>query len=69
MDFVVLPLPAIVREIEKAIVSKVAFKNYVGIVHVQIERQGRLAFVACDGFHEDCVLVSEADPPLFWPSW
>ena len=66
MDFVVLPLtPETVPEIEKAIVSKVAFKGYAGIVHVQIERQGRLAFVACDNFHEDCVWVSEAVPDTF----
>jgi hypothetical protein len=66
MDFVVLPLTSeTVPEIEKAIVSKVAFKDYAGIVHVQIERQGRLAFVACDHFHEDCVWVSEAVPDTF----
>jgi hypothetical protein len=66
MDFVVLPMtPKIVPEIEKAIVSKVAFKRYSGIVHVQIERQERLAFVACDNFHEDCVWVSEAVPDTF----
>jgi len=66
LDFVVLPLtPETVPEIEKAIVSKVAFKGYAGIVHVQIERQGRLAFVACDQFHEDCVWVSEAVPDTF----
>jgi|HubBroStandDraft_6_1064221.scaffolds.fasta_scaffold06287_4 hypothetical protein len=66
MDFVVLPLtPRTVPEIEKAIVSKVAFKGYAGIVHVQIEGQGRLAFVACDNFHEDCVWGSEAVPASF----
>jgi len=66
MDFVVLPLiPATVPEIEKAIVSKVGFKKYAGIVHVQIERQGRLGFVACDHFHEDCVWVSEVVPATF----
>ena len=66
MDFVVLPLtPGTAPEIEKAIVSKVAFKDYAGIVHVQIERQGRLAFLACDHFHEDCVWVSEAVPATF----
>jgi hypothetical protein len=66
MDFVVLPLtPGTAPEIEKAIASKVAFKGYAGIVHVQIERQGRLAFVACDHFHEDCVWVSEAVPATF----
>jgi hypothetical protein len=63
MDFLVLPLtPETVPEIENAIVSKVAFKDYAGIVHVQIERQGSLAFVVCDQFHEDCVWVSEAIP-------
>jgi hypothetical protein len=63
MDFVVLPLtPATVPSIEKAVVSKVAFKGYAGIAHVQIERQGRLEFVACDNFHEDCVWVSKAVP-------
>jgi hypothetical protein len=66
MDFVVLPLTRrTAPEIEKAITSKVAFKGYAGIVHVQIERQGRLAFVACDNFHEDCVWVSEAVPATF----
>jgi hypothetical protein len=70
MDFVVLPLtPRTVPEIEKAIVSKVAFKGYAGIVHVQIEGQGRLAFVACDNFHEDCVWGSEAVPAVFWTNW
>jgi hypothetical protein len=66
MDFVVLPLtPETALEIERAIVSKVGFKGDAGIVHVQIERQGRLAFVACDNFHEDCVWVSEAVPATF----
>jgi hypothetical protein len=66
LDFVVLPLtPETVPEIEKAIVSKVAFKDYAGIVHVQIEGHGRLAFVACDHFHEDCVWASEAVPETF----
>jgi hypothetical protein len=63
MDFLVLPLtPATVHAIEKAVVSIVAFKGYAGIVHVQIERQGHLSFVACDHFHEDCVWVSDAVP-------
>ena len=66
MDFVVLPLtPGTVPAIEKAIVSKVAFKDYAGLVHVPIERQGRLAFVACDHSHEDCVWGSEAVPATF----
>jgi hypothetical protein len=66
MDFVVLPLtPGTVPEIEKAIVSKVAFKNSAGIIHVQIETNNSLAFVACDHFHKDCVWVSEAIPPTF----
>jgi hypothetical protein len=40
MDFLVLPLtPATVPAIEKAIFSKVAFKGYAGIVHVQINAE------------------------------
>jgi hypothetical protein len=63
LDFVVLPLtPERVSEIEKAIVSKIAFNDHAGIVHVQIERLRHLAFVACDQFHEDFVWVSEAVP-------
>ena len=57
-NFLLTLTPETVPEIENAIVSKVAFKDYAGIVHVQIERQGRLAFVAYDQFHEDCVWVS-----------
>jgi hypothetical protein len=61
-DFLVLPLTsATVPKIEKAIVSKVAF-NDEGIVHVQIEKQGLLAFGAYDGFHEECVIASSAIP-------
>jgi len=59
MDFVILPLvPTTVAAIEKAVVSKVAFNGYAGIVHVQIEKQGHLAFAAYDQFHQDCVWVS-----------
>jgi hypothetical protein len=62
----VLPLTqGTAPKIERAIASKIAFKGYAGIVHVQIERQGRLAFVACDNFHEVCVWVSEAVPATF----
>lgn len=46
MDFLVLPLTGeMVPVIEKAVVSKVAFNGYGGIVHVQIERDGRLGRV------------------------
>ena len=66
MDFLVLPLTReMVPAIEKAVVSKIAFKGHAGIVHVQVERQGHLLFVACDNFHEDCVWVSDAVPASF----
>ena len=59
LDFVVLPLTtSIVSAIEKAAVSKISFKGYRGIVHVQIEKQGRLIFAAYDHFHEECVWAS-----------
>jgi hypothetical protein len=59
MDFLILPLtPTTVTALEKAVVSNITFKGNRGIVHVQIEKQGHLVFVACDQFHEDCVWVS-----------
>lgn len=43
LDFVVLPLTSVsLPAIVKAIDSKVAFSGYAGIVHVQIEKHGRL---------------------------
>jgi hypothetical protein len=56
LDFVVLPLiPATIDAIERAIRSKIAFGGYRGIIHAQIETNGRLAFAAYDNFHKDCV--------------
>lgn len=58
LDFVVLSLvPARVPEIEKAIRSKIAFGQYRGIIHVQIEANGELAFGVYDNFHPETVLV------------
>jgi hypothetical protein len=33
-----------------------------GIIHTQIEKDGRLAFGAYDNFHADCVWVGDAVP-------
>lgn len=50
LDFLVLPLKQDnVAAIEKAILSKIAFGNR-GLIHVQIEQNGQLAFAAYDGF-------------------
>jgi hypothetical protein len=58
LDFVVLPLtPARVPEIEKAVRSKIAFGGYKGIIHVQIEANGELAFGAYDNFHAETVMI------------
>jgi hypothetical protein len=66
LDFLVFPLtPGTVSTIERAIASKIGFRDYSGIVHVQIERREGLSFVACDQFHEDCVWVSDAVPVAF----
>lgn len=76
LDFVVLPLTQdTVPEIQKAIVSKIAFKDYAGIVHVQIVFTCRLKDRAV--WHSSHVtsftkIVSGcrklyATP--FWPSW
>jgi hypothetical protein len=62
LDFLVLSLTQQnVVAIEKAIVSKIAFGNG-GIVHVQIERNGKMAFAAYDGFDRGCVVAYSAVP-------
>ena len=63
LDFVVVPLteqtvPAIWRELSD--------KDHLvreGIIHVQIESQGKLVFGGYDNFHRDCTVVS-ADVPV-----
>src|SRR4051812_16100064 len=48
-DFLVLPLTqASVSAIEKAVISKISLNASKGIVHVQVEKQGVMAFVAYD---------------------
>jgi hypothetical protein len=60
LDFVVLPLRVSrVAEIQKAIQSKVAFDGDRGIVHVQIEADGKRVFGAYDNFHRDTVVVND----------
>jgi hypothetical protein len=55
-EFLALPLtPESMPEIEKAIQSRIAFNHNEGNVHVQIEKNGQLAFVASDQFDEGCV--------------
>jgi len=41
-------------------VCRLGFK--AAIEHLQIEKDGKLAFGACDGFHPECVFVSETVP-------
>ncbi len=61
LDFLILPLATgNLPAIEKAIISKIAFGNR-GIIHVQIECDGRIAFAAYDGFDPECVV---AFPPV-----
>lgn len=63
LDFLVLPLkPALLATIEKAVVSKIAFSRNAGIIHVQIESRGEIAFAAYDEFHEECVTAFSAVP-------
>ena len=63
LDFLVLPLtPVSLSNIEKAIDPKVAFNRDAGIVHVQIEKHGQIAFAAYDQFHQDNVVAYAAVP-------
>jgi hypothetical protein len=59
-DFRILPLtPQNVSAIVKAITSKIAFGNG-GIIHVQIEGNGKMAFAAYDDFDRECVVLRVA---------
>jgi hypothetical protein len=50
LDFLVLPLTQDkIPAMEKAIISKIAFGEH-GLIHVQIEQNGKMAFAAYDGF-------------------
>ncbi len=63
LDFLVLPLTVEnVPTIQRAIQSKIAFHGYKGVVRVQIEKHGTMAFAAYDHFHEDCVVAYRAVP-------
>jgi hypothetical protein len=61
LDFIVLPLTQQnVSPIEKAVNSKIAFGEG-GIIHVQIEKNEKMAFAAYDNFHREYVV---AYPPV-----
>ena len=56
-DFVILPLePATVPEIVRGIGGTIPR----GLLHIQIEKGGKLAFAAYDNFHPECTYFGEA---------
>jgi hypothetical protein len=60
LNFLILPLTQEnLSAIEKAVNSKIAF-GHGGIVHVQIERNGKMAFAAYDNFDRECVVAYSA---------
>jgi hypothetical protein len=62
LDFVVLPLTIETQPLIWEAVSGVDHLADDGIIHTQIEKEGRLAFGAYDNFHADCVSASDAVP-------
>jgi len=62
LDFVILPLTPETRPLIWEAVSKVDHLADDGIIHTQIEKDGRLAFGAYDNFHPDCVWAGHAVP-------
>jgi hypothetical protein len=60
LDFAILPLRQDTFLIIHREVCRLGFK--AAIEHLQIEKDGKLAFGACDGFHPECVFVSETVP-------
>jgi hypothetical protein len=60
LNFLILPLTQqTLPAIKKAITSKIAF-GHGGIVHVQIEKSGKMAFAAYDNFDRECVVAYSA---------
>ena len=60
LHFLILPLTQqTLPAIEKAIKSRIAF-GHGGIVHVQIEKSGKMAFAAYDNFDRECVVAYSA---------
>jgi hypothetical protein len=57
-----LPLTPETRSAIWKAVSKVDHLADDGIIHTQIEKDGRLAFGAYDNFHPDCVWAGPAVP-------
>ena len=56
-DFAILPLePTVVPDIVRAIGGTIPRS----ILHVQIEKDGKLAFAAYDNFHPECIVLGEA---------
>lgn len=63
LDFVILDLaPQKVSATQKAIRSRIAFGGN-GIIHVQIEKAGKLAFAAYDDFHSECTVAYSGISP------
>jgi hypothetical protein len=60
LDFVILPLTAETQTSIWDAVSKVDHLADDGIIHTQIEQEGRLAFGAYDNFHARCITASDA---------
>jgi hypothetical protein len=62
LDFVALPLTLETQPLIWAAVFKADRLAQDGIIHTQIEKEGRLAFGAYDNFHADCVWAGSAVP-------
>ena len=62
-DFVVLPLNAdTVKPLWNLLAASVPVGRFSSVSHVQIGRDGKVAFSACDWFHQDTVGCSDAVP-------
>ena len=63
LDYVILPLtPETIAPILGQVLP--GGRCVHDIIHIQIERNGELAFSACDNFHPDCTWAWLASEPL-----
>jgi hypothetical protein len=61
-DFVIVPLEP---STEHAIMASIGGSIPESIIHILIEKQGRLEFAAYDNFHPECIYLGSAVRPEF----
>jgi hypothetical protein len=66
LDFVTVPINhESIRQLKMRLSSNGVLGSSGSINHTQLEVGGKLLFVACDNFHDECTVVSPEVPEAF----